>query len=62
MRVMLDTNILVSMIFFPSKRTKSFLEAVSSHDIVIADINPIERTAILDLRSPDDLQSFCRFC
>ena len=30
-------------------------------DIVIADINPIERTAILDLRSPDDLQSFADF-
>ena len=36
MRVMLDTNILVSAIFFPSKRTRSFLEALSSHEIVIA--------------------------
>lgn len=36
MRVMLDTNILVSAIFFPSKRTSSFLEALSLHEIVIA--------------------------
>ena len=36
MRVMLDTNILVSSIFFPSKRTSSFLEALSLHEIVIA--------------------------
>ena len=36
MKVMLDTNILVSVIFFPSKRTMSFLAAVSSHDIVIS--------------------------
>lgn len=36
MRVMLDTNILVSAIFFPSERTRSFLETLSFHEIVIS--------------------------
>ena len=38
MRVMLDTNIFISMIFFPSVQTKDFAEKLTNdHEIVICD-------------------------
>lgn len=38
MRVMLDTNIFISMIFFPSVQTKDFAERLTNdHEIVICD-------------------------
>ncbi len=37
MRVMLDTNILVSMIFFPSAQTKALATEATKHEIVICD-------------------------
>ena len=37
MRVLLDTNILVSMIFFPSSITKAFSQVLTKHQVVICD-------------------------
>ena len=37
MRVMLDTNILISMIFFPSPITESFKHELIKHEIVLCD-------------------------
>lgn len=38
MRIMLDTNILISMIFFPSKHTQSFRNLLAgNHRIVLCD-------------------------
>ena len=53
MRVMLDTNILVSAIFFPSKRTKSFLETLSpAHEIVIAQYTVDELYLVTERKFP----------
>ena len=38
MRVMLDTNIFVSMIFFPSRQTREFAKRLTeNHEIVVCD-------------------------
>ena len=53
MRVMLDTNILISMIFFPSPITESFKHELIKHEIVLCDYvikeiqHVIERNSML---------------
>ena len=38
MKIMLDTNILISAIFFPSRQTRHFLQSVSTnHELVLCD-------------------------
>ncbi len=35
MRVMLDTNIFISMIFFPSEQTRAFAETLTEHHRIV---------------------------
>lgn len=53
MRIMLDTNIVVSMIFFPSKQTKCLEERlISRHQIVICDYVIEELRLVVERKFP----------
>lgn len=62
MRIMLDTNILVSMIFFPSEVTQKFARALSEdHRIVICDYVIEELRLVTERKFPHktaDLNQF----
>ena len=61
MKIMLDTNILVSVIFFPSKRTRSFLKSVSCYDIVISQYSVEELYEVTNRKFPDMKDKIDRF-
>lgn len=49
MRVMLDTNIFISMIFFPSVQTRELARRLTdSHQIVVCDYVVEERRLVTD--------------
>ena len=58
MRVLLDTNILVSAIFFPSERTRSFLEVLTrDHDILLAEYSLEELRLVVSRKFPSKLEA-----
>ena len=62
MRVMLDTNILVSMIFFPSAQTRRFAKELSdNHRIILCDYVIAELQLVTERKFPrllDHLDAF----
>ena len=58
---MLDTNILVSIIFFPSFVTKRFVKALSKYDIVICDYVIKELQIVTERKFPHKLETLNRF-
>lgn len=53
MRVMLDTNIFISMIFFPSGQTREFAKRLTdSHQIVVCDYVIEELRLVTDRKFP----------
>lgn len=62
MRVMLDTNIFVSMIFFPSSQTKEFAKKLTdNHQIVVCDYVIEELRLVIDRKFPTKKKSFDLF-
>ena len=59
---MLDTNILVSMIFFPSNATKSFAHSLSeNHHIVLCDYVIEELTLVTKRKFPHKIRFLNQF-
>lgn len=48
MRIMLDTNILVSMIFFPSSQTRTLAQRLSYHELFLCDYVIDELRIVVD--------------
>ncbi len=62
MRVMLDTNILVSMIFFPSIITRTFARSLSeNHRIVLCDYVIEELRLVTERKFPNKMKDLNRF-
>ena len=62
MRVMLDTNIFVSMIFFPSAQTREFAGRLTgSHQIVVCDYVIEELRLVTDRKFPAKRKFLDRF-
>ena len=62
MRIMLDTNILVSMIFFPSAVTREFAKALSGdHRIVICDYVIEELRLVTERKFPHKTEALNQF-
>lgn len=62
MKVMLDTNIFISMIFFPSAQTKELAKKLTdSHKIVICDYVIEELRLVTDRKFPDKRRFLDRF-
>lgn len=62
MRVMLDTNIFISMIFFPSKRTREFAKRLTdSHQIVVCDYVIEELRLVTERKFPAKRKFLDRF-
>lgn len=62
MRVMLDTNILVSMIFFPSAQTRRFATELSIHHrIILCDYVITELQLVTERKFPDLMPALDRF-
>lgn len=52
MRIMLDTNILISMLFFPSETTRRFKEEVVKHQIILCDYVIREMQLVTERKFP----------
>ena len=62
MRVMLDTNIFISMIFFPSGQTRELAKRLTeSHQIVVCDYVIEELRLVVDRKFPDKRNAINRF-
>ena len=62
MRVMLDTNILVSMIFFPSGQTREFRNRISGfHELIICDYVLEELRIVVERKFPKKKADMERF-
>lgn len=62
MRVMLDTNILISMIFFPSDRTKKFAAELSiKHRIILCDYVIKELQLVTERKFPKLMSALDQF-
>lgn len=62
MRVMLDTNILISMIFFPSDTTRSLAQKLSSHHrIILCDYVIEELRLVTERKFPHKIRNLNRF-
>ena len=62
MRVMLDTNIFISMIFFPSGQTRKLAKRLTeSHQIVVCDYVIEELRLVVDRKFPDKRNAINRF-
>lgn len=62
MRVMLDTNIFVSMLFFPSTQTRELaLRLTENHQIVICDYVIEELRLVTERKFPNKKQSLEQF-
>ena len=62
MRIMLDTNILVSMIFFPSVATKKLAEQLSFyHRIILCDSVIEELRLVTERKFPAKIDSLNQF-
>ena len=62
MRVMLDTNIFISMIFFPSEQTRELVRRLTdSHQIVVCDYVIEELRLVTDRKFPAKRKFLDRF-
>ena len=62
MRVMLDTNMFMSVIFFPSKQTRELARRLTdSHQIVVCDYVVEELRLVTDRKFPAKRKSLDRF-
>lgn len=62
MRVMLDTNILVSMIFFPSDQTRRFARELGlNHRIILCDYVIDELQLVTERKFPKFMPALDRF-
>lgn len=62
MRVMLDTNILVSMIFFPSENTRAFACNISeNHHIILCDYVIEELRLVTERKFPHKIRFLNQF-
>ena len=62
MKVMLDTNIFISMIFFPSAQTRELAKKLTdSHQIVVCDYVIEELRLVTDLKFPAKRRLLVRF-
>ena len=62
MRIMLDTNILVSAIFFPSVQTKNLVRELSeNHRIILCDYVIDELRLVTERKFPDRLEALDSF-
>lgn len=62
MRVMLDTNIFISMIFFPSRQTKELAKRLTdSHQIVVCDYVVEELRLVTERKFPAKRKFLDRF-
>ena len=62
MRVMLDTNIFISMIFFPSSQTRELAKRLTdSHQIVVCDYVIEELRLVVDRKFPSKRKYLDRF-
>lgn len=52
MRVMLDTNILISVIFFPSMQTRKFVMEVVKHNLILCDYVLNELRLVVERKFP----------
>lgn len=57
MRVMIDTNIFISMIFFPSTQTRKLAKRLTdNHQIIVCDYVIEELRLVLDVEMPEILK------
>jgi predicted nucleic acid-binding protein len=62
MRIMLDTNVLLSAAFFPNKRTESIIESISTrHELVLPDVGTKELLAVAAYPEFDRVPAMKRF-
>ena len=62
MKIMLDTNILISAIFFPSAQTHRFIRAISSgHSLVLCDYVIEELRLVVDRKFPQKRNALEQF-
>lgn len=62
MRIMLDTNVLISMIFFPGKRFADMLEYITrEHTLVLSSFVVEELTAVAERKFPAKRDLIDRF-
>lgn len=62
MRVMLDTNIFISMIFFPSNQTRALARRLTdSHQIVVCDYVIEELRFVVERKFPGKIKFIDRF-
>ena len=62
MRIMLDTNILVSIIFFPSQATTTFRKAISeNHTIILCDYVLEELRIVTQRKFPSKIMNLNQF-
>lgn len=55
MRVMLDTNILISMLFFPSAVTRRFKNELIKHEVILCDYVIREMQLVTERKFPNKL-------
>ena len=54
MRILVDTNILISAILFPHKKVaQTLLYIIEHHDVVLCDYNIIELREVINRKMPD---------
>ena len=58
MRIMLDTNILVSMIFFPSSQTRELAKRLSYHELFLCDYVIDELRIVVERKLYEQKRSF----
>ena len=62
MRVMLDTNVLISMILFPGKKFTQMLENITQkHTLVLSSFVVDELGAVIERKFPTRLDAIDRF-
>jgi len=60
MRILIDTNILISAVLFPNSNVaNALLYIIEHHDVVLCDINIYELREVLSRKKPDKLPD-CR--
>ncbi len=62
MRIMLDTNILISMIFFPSETTRKFRNLIcDNYELILCDYVLEELRLVVDRKFPSKKEDLERF-
>ncbi|MBQ1397876.1 MAG: PIN domain-containing protein, partial [Clostridia bacterium] len=62
MRIMLDTNVLISMVFFPGKRLQKMMEFITSdHELVLSSFVIDELNAVAERKFPSKKSAIDHF-